>query len=175
MINKILTSLENFALWVSCIALLAMGAIVSVSVVGRVLFNSPVPDDLLVVGLLMVCVILLPLAYIERQDGHIVVTVISGLMPLKFQHFLSAIGKVLFGLFLGTMGVMIALKVPEEFSQELYYDGQLEVATWPMKIVFAFGVMVFLVRLMVRAWGSLLIAFGVRPETPLGTETGHET
>lgn len=166
MADRLLSALENLVLWVACAALLAMGAIVAASVVGRGLFNAPVPDDLLMIGLLMVCVIILPLAYVEREDGHIAVTVVTNLLPARLQHLLAAFGRLLFGLFLGTMGVMLALKVPREISQNLYYDGQLEIPTWPMKAVFAFGVAVFLARLALNLVADLRKAVG--PSTPAG-------
>jgi len=152
---RFLVYFENLVLSVSCAALFTMGLIVTGSVVGRTVFNYPIPDDLLLIGLLMVCVIVLPLAYVERKDGHIAVTVISDLFPLRVQAFLTACGSLLFGLFLGTMGFMIAKKIPAEMAQNLYYDGQLDIATWPMKVVFAVGVMGFLFRLSINIFKNL--------------------
>ena len=156
---RLINFLENLALWVGCAALLAMGLIVTGSVVGRRVWNHPVPDDLLMVGLLMVCVIVLPLAYVERQNGHIAVTVIANFFPVKVQAILTAFGNLLFGLFLGTMGFVIAKKVPSEIAQNLYYDGQLDIPTWPMKCVFAFGVAAFLLRLTMNTLRLLRDAF----------------
>lgn len=156
---RLINFFENLALWVGCAALLAMGLIVTGSVVGRSVWNHPVPDDLLLVGLLMVCVIVLPLAYVERQNGHIAVTVIANFFPVKVQAILTAFGNLLFGLFLGTMGFVIAKKVPSEIAQNLYYDGQLDIPTWPMKCVFAFGVAAFLLRLTMNTLRLLRDAF----------------
>lgn len=147
--QRILSLLENVALWIAGAALLLMGTIVTVSVVGRVVFTAPVPDDLIMVGLLMVAVIILPLAFIERADGHISVTVIADRFPVRLQYTLKAIGNLFFGLFFGVMGFMLARKIPSEFSEALYYDGHLEIPTWPMKTVFALGVAIFVVRLSV--------------------------
>lgn len=147
--HRILSLLENVALWIAGAALLLMGTIVTVSVVGRVVFTAPVPDDLVMVGLLMVGVIILPLAFIERSDGHIAVTVITDRLPLRLQFALKAFGNLLFGLFFGVMGFMLAKKIPSEFAEHLYYDGHLEIPTWPMKMVFALGVAIFVLRLSV--------------------------
>ncbi len=157
---RLLTFIENLALWIGCAALLGMGVLVTGSVVGRGAFNHPIPDDLLMIGLLMVCVIVLPLAYVERQNGHIAVTVIANRLPVRAQALLTAFGSLLFGLFLGTMGFVIAKKIPSEIAQNLYYDGQLDVPTWPMKIVFAFGVAAFVLRLVINIAGNLAVAFG---------------
>ena len=159
---RLITLIENIALWIGCAALLAMGLIVTGSVIGRSAFNHPIPDDLLLIGLLMVCVIVLPLAYVERQNGHIAVTVIANRMPMRVQALMTAFGSLLFGLFLGIMGFMIAKKVPSEIAQNLYYDGQLDVPTWPMKCVFAFGVASFLLRLTINTGQNLRRAF--RPD-----------
>lgn len=161
---RFLTFIENLALWLGCAALLGMGVLVTGSVVGRGAFNHPIPDDLLMIGLLMVCVIVLPLAYVERQNGHIAVTVIANRLPIRLQAFLTAFGSLLFGLFLGTMGFVIAKKIPSEIAQNLYYDGQLDVPTWPMKCVFAFGVATFVLRLALNIAGNLRTAFGPAQE-----------
>lgn len=159
MIIRIVEFVENLALWIACAALFAMGLIVTGSVIGRGWFNHPIPDDLLLIGLLMVCVIVLPLAYVERNNGHIAVTVIANRLPLRVQALMTAFGNLLFALFLGTMGIMIAKKVPSEIAQNLYYDGQLDVPTWPMKIIFAFGVAAFLLRLAINTMQNLNLAF----------------
>lgn len=164
MLIRLVEFIENIALWIACAALFTMGLLVTGSVVGRSAFNHPIPDDLLLIGLLMVCVIVLPLAYVERSNGHIAVTVISNHLPVRVQSLLTAFGNLLFALFLGTMGFMIAKKVPSEIAQNLYYDGQLDVPTWPMKMIFAFGVATFLLRLSITTWQSLRAAFRPAPK-----------
>lgn len=159
MIMRIVEFIENLALWIACAALFAMGLIVTGSVVGRGWFNHPIPDDLLLIGLLMVCVIVLPLAFVERSNGHIAVTVIANRFPVRVQALMTGFGNLLFALFLGTMGFMIAKKVPSEIAQNLYYDGQLDVPTWPMKVVFTFGVAAFLLRLVINTWQNINLAF----------------
>ncbi|MCR9125657.1 MAG: TRAP transporter small permease [Rhodobacteraceae bacterium] len=171
--DRLLSLIENLALWLACAALLAMGAIVTGSALGRTMFNAPIPDDLLMVGLLMVCVIILPLAYVERGDGHIAVTVVTDRLPARVRHALSALGRCLFGAFIGTMGWMLALKVPKEMAGGLYYDGRLEIPTWPMKAIFAFGAAVFLIRLAVNVVRDLRVAAGHVPPPDAGGTAPH--
>ena len=59
---------------------------------------------------------------------------------------------------IGTMGFMLASKVPAEIAQNLYYDGQLDVPTWPMKVAFAFGVATFLLRLAINTQRHFITA-----------------
>ncbi len=163
----VLRKIEGAAMWLACAALLAMGAIVTTSVIGRVAFNMPVPDDLIMVGLLMVCVIVLPLAYVERTDGHIAVTVIADLLPVRVQYGLRVLGTILFAAFFGTMGYMLALKVPAEYTENLYYDGQLYIPTWPMKAMFVFGVAVLTARCLVSLGKNVqAVISGRAPDLP---------
>ena len=163
----VLRKIEGAAVWLACAALLAMGSIVTASVIGRVAFNMPVPDDLIMVGLLMVCVIVLPLAWVERTDGHISVTVIADLLPVRVQYALRVLGTVLFAGFFGTMGYMLAMKVPGEYAENLYYDGQLYIPTWPMKAVFVFGVAVLVARCLVSLWNNTrAVISGRAPDLP---------
>ena len=121
----------------------------SMCFIGRTLFNYPIPDDLLLVGLLMVLVIAFPLAHIQRVNGHIAVTIISDRLPFRLRQLQIIVGNVLFALFLGVMGFVIFSKVPKEFAQDLYYDGQLEIRTWPMKAMFALGIGLFVLQVVI--------------------------
>jgi len=170
---QILKWLEDVALWVAGLALLTMGLIVSASVLGRSIFNAPVPDDLIMVGLLMVCVIVLPLAFIERNDGHIVVTILADRLPPRLKGLLRAFGNVVLMAFFGTMGFMLAKKVPGEFSEGLYYDGQLDIPTWPMKAMFAAGVAILVLRLLVSLVSNIRAALGL-PATACGAPDKKE-
>ncbi|MEO1192318.1 MAG: TRAP transporter small permease [Pseudomonadota bacterium] len=147
--EKALSLLERLALILSGTALLIMGAIVTASVIGRQVANAPIPDDLIMVGLLMVCVIALPLAYIESQRGHIAVTVTTNWLPPRALALLQAFGSLIMLIFFGAIGYMVAQRLPREIAQGTYYDGTLEILTWPMKVVFAVGIILFAIRLLV--------------------------
>ena len=170
MLLRLLALVENAALTIGCIATFIMGLLVTGSVIGRTFFNTPIPDDLLMIGLLMVCVIILPLSYVERDNGHIAVTLVADRLPMGAQRFLRAMGRIIFAGFLGTMGVVVAQKIPDEFEQRLYYDGQLEIPTWPMKVVFVFGVAVFLLRVAM----NLVADIRGDPPAPLKSSSDPE-
>ena len=155
MFSRLLEFAEKLFVGVANLALLTMMVIVTGSVIGRSAFNYPLPDDLLIVGLLMVVVITFPLAYIQRRNGHISVTVISDRLPRRVQIIQRLFGNLLFGLFLGIMGFFVFKKVPREFAQKLYYDGQLEVPTWPMKTMFAVGISFFLISVLASIWRDI--------------------
>ncbi len=167
-LTRILAWVENLAISVGGLALIAMGGIVTLSVLGRQLFLMPIPDDLTMVGLLMVCVIVLPLAFVESKRGHISVTITTDWLPTRAIGFLRCLGTFAMGLFFGGIGYMVVAKLPREFMQGTYYDGQLEIPTWPMKAVFAFGIAVFVLRLMVSfSAGVRTMITGIDHDEPL--------
>ena len=130
------------------LCLLAMAGIVTLSMVGREFFLLPVPDDLLLVGLLMVGVIALPAAIVERDNGHIAVTVATQWCPPHWRLVFDVLGKILMLLFFGGIGYAVALSLPYEFTSGAYLDGELEIPTWPAKTVFCVGFVAFSVELV---------------------------
>lgn len=70
MFNK----LSNFLMWVSCVIGFLMMIHVTLDVAGRVLFDHPLFGTIEIVsGYYMVAVTFLPLAYVSRTEGQIVV------------------------------------------------------------------------------------------------------
>lgn len=149
LLGRFQTFLENAALVLAGLVLLCMGLIVVVSILGKHLFLSPVPDELLLVGLLNVAVIVLPLAYVERMRGHIAVTITTDWMGVRALGALRAFGALAMGVFFGGIGFMVVRRMPMEISRGTYYDGVLQVPTWPMKAVFGLAILLFVARLAV--------------------------
>jgi TRAP-type C4-dicarboxylate transport system permease small subunit len=142
------TVIEDAALLLAGLVLLSMGLIIVVSIIGKTVFLSPVPDELLMIGLLNVAVIVLPLAYVERHRGHITVTVTTDWMGVGARGVLRALGALAMAVFFGGIGYMVARRMPEEIMRNAYYDGVLQIPTWPMKAVFGVAIFLFVARLV---------------------------
>lgn len=147
-LRKVQTALENVALAGAGLLLLLMGLIIVASILGKHLFLAPIPDDLLMVGLLNVAVIVLPLAFVERMRGHINVTITTDWLGLRAIGALRALGSLAMAVFFGGIGFMIVQRMPEELSRGAYYDGLLQIPTWPMKALFGAAILLFVVRLV---------------------------
>lgn len=73
-IDKWLDRPIDVTIWVSCLVGFAMMAHVTADVIARVVFNSPLGATTeIVAGYYMVAVAFLPLAWLARDDAHIVV------------------------------------------------------------------------------------------------------
>jgi hypothetical protein len=53
------------------------------------------------------------------------------------------------GVFFGGIGVMVVRRMPLEIERGTYYDGVLQVPTWPMKAIFGLAILLFVARLAV--------------------------
>jgi TRAP-type C4-dicarboxylate transport system permease small subunit len=148
-LRKALALVENAALWLAGIVLLTMGLIIVASILGKTLFLRPIPDDLLMVGLLNVAVITLPLAFVERQRGHISVTVTTDWLGPRVLGALRAFGALAMTVFFGGIGFMVARRMPGEIDRGAYYDGTLQIPTWPMKAIFGAAILLFVARLLI--------------------------
>lgn len=169
-VRKAQSLLENLAMILAGIVLLTMGLIIVFSILGKVLFLRPIPDDLLMVGLLNVAVIVLPLAYVERMRGHITVTVTTDWLGTRALGALRVLGALAMGVFFGGIGFMVARRMPDEIAKGAYYDGVLQIPTWPMKIVFGAAILLFVARLVLSIIDGLHTAItgqdGTTPATP---------
>ncbi|MCR9221580.1 MAG: TRAP transporter small permease [Alphaproteobacteria bacterium] len=168
-IDRAMAAVERAAMALGALSILAMGGLVTGSVIGRAVFNHSIPDDILMAGLLVVPVVVLPLAYIQRADGHICVTVTTDWLPERAKAVLRLIGCILGIGFFGAMGWFLFQKVPGEFAQGLYYDGQLDIPYWPMKAVFAAGILLFVLRLLLSIAAEILTI--IRPARAAGASS----
>lgn len=172
-LQKALATLENSALALAGLVLLTMGLIIAMSVIGKAMFNRAIPDDLLMVGLLNVAVITLPLAYVERRRGHIAVTVTTDWLGIRVIGALRAFGALAMAVFFGGIGFMVARRMPGDIARGSYYDGTLQIPTWPMKALFGAAVLMFVIRLVISVTEGIRTAItgeDARPEEPPTTE-----
>ena len=170
---RILSALEHVALAVASVILLLMGGIMTASVLGKLLFVMPIPDDLLMVGLLNVAVIALPLAYVESTRGHISVTITTDWLGARALGGLRAFGALAMAVFFGGIGYMVLLRMPAEFSRGAYYDGVLQIPTWPMKALFGFSILLLVLRLLSSIVGGIRTAITGLDTPPHVADTSH--
>ncbi|WP_281968277.1 TRAP transporter small permease [Roseovarius nanhaiticus] len=171
--SRVLHMLERVALALAGMILLLMGGVMTASVLGKELFLRPIPDDLLIIGLLNVAVIALPLAYVEYTRGHISVTITTDWMGVRVLGALRAFGAMAMGIFFGGIGFMVSMRMPTEIARGAYYDGILQVPTWPMKAVFGFGILLLVLRLVgsvVAGIHTAITGIDTPPDEPHGSD-----
>lgn len=115
---------------VARLALVALGAVVTVSVVSRALGNNVIPDDVLVVSELMLVVILAPLPLVTAMREHIAVTIFTERLRGAPRRVLDILGHLaglaLFGVLAWAFAVMLA----GSWATGEYYEGFLRIPHW---------------------------------------------
>ncbi|CAM4291468.1 TRAP transporter small permease [Palleronia rufa] len=147
--------LERFLLDVAAAAILALGALITASVLLRVTVNSGIPDTVVMVAELMVAAIILPLAATVAARANIVVEVLTQHFPRRVQDWL-----VVFG---GVVGLLALLPLIWAGWKEAYdavmgggfFFGQLSLPKWPGRVLFLFGVCFCWIRLAVQLAGDV--------------------
>ncbi|MDW3205066.1 MAG: TRAP transporter small permease [Alphaproteobacteria bacterium] len=156
-LDRILDRVERGLSFVAGIVLLAMGALITASVLAREQIGVTLPDDILMVGLAMVAVVCLPLAHVQRDRGQIAVTVITDRLPPGVGKTGLLLGNVIGFLLFGSIAILTVQSVPQAFAENHYYDGQLSIPVWPVKVIFGLGMGLFALRLGLCAIGDLLV------------------
>ena len=122
-------------MWLSALIGLAMMLHISADVIARVVFNSPFDGTIEIVSAYyMVAIIFLPLGYVTRYEGHIVVELFTrGLKPpsLARLDIFAGIITIIYMIAFGWMTTLSAIDQTE--VGELWASGDGFIAVWPSR------------------------------------------
>lgn len=82
-------------MWISYIAICSMILMIVVDVIGRFVFNRPLPATVDMSELVLPWIIFLPMAYTLAIKGHVRVTLLTSRVPLRSQKCLEAFACIL--------------------------------------------------------------------------------
>ncbi|MFK7964075.1 MAG: TRAP transporter small permease [Burkholderiaceae bacterium] len=95
MLTRFSMAVDRTLVIAAAIAFFVMLSITVVSVIGRYFFNAPIPDDIVFNELLMVFLVFLPFAYVQRKRQHVTVTLVSDWFSKHNQYYFEVFGNVL--------------------------------------------------------------------------------
>lgn len=151
-IDGAIATVERWATFTACVFLSLIGITVVISTFGRTFFHQSVPDNVTIAGLMMVAVVALPLAQVQANRTHLIVTVLSDRLPAVAQQLLVLLGDLLALFFYGALAVAILIGLPSGFG--FHYGGLLNIPVWPMKAVFGLAMALFAIRLILSLIGG---------------------
>lgn len=152
-----LVKVEGAFLALSMVGIVAMGAIVTITIIGRTLFGVALPDTDILIGELMVASMILPLAYVASTGAHIAVDVFARMAPERAQPW--------FRLLASLAGFVVVLPIAWGGYTELtgsleagaYYYGDLFLPEWPGRAAYLLGFLLFAIRCLVDAAREVMI------------------
>lgn len=157
---KLTERLTHLLAWLAGLSVVLMMGHVMVDVIGKYVFNAPLPGTAEVVAAYyMIACVFLPLAWVEASGGSIVVEVVYEKCSPAVQGVMLKIADVVAIAYYSVLAwfswgvAMHALRINETV------DGIWRITTWPAKFMlpagFALAVVIILLRLCLGARGRV--------------------
>ncbi|MBE97390.1 TRAP transporter small permease [Marinobacter sp.] len=153
--------LENAFLLLGVVCILGLCSIITASVLLRTFSTSGIPDEVVIVGELMIGALILPLAFVAAHRGFISVEIFTQRLGPKFQQALNVLTAVVGLVAVAPITYAGYLSMVDAFESGAYFFGLMELPKWPGHTLFFLGYFLFFIRLIDLAVYDSLEAFGV--------------
>lgn len=155
---SVLDRLNGLLVLFGALVVFAMMAHVTVDVVAQLLFTAPVPLTLEVVTYYyMVIIAFIPLAAVERKDGHIKVDILVQFLPRILQRLIDALHSLLGAAFFGFVAWVTLREAIQRYQFGEFVMGAHAMIVWPGRFALPIGLALFALLLGVK---GLVILFG---------------
>ena len=133
------------------VALVAMLIHVNADVLGRYLFNAPLPMTIEVVSYYyMTAVVFLPLAAVEWRDGHISVEVLTQIMGPRAQALLAALTAAVALAYFAVLAWRTALVAVDKYRIGEFVTGVIALDIWPTRFLVPAGCALIAIAIALR-------------------------
>lgn len=157
---KALGLVETAFIAAAAVAILGMCVYITLGILLRSLAGVQIPDEVVIVGDLMIGALILPLAYVAADRGFIAVEVLTDMLPKSTHVWFNVLAA-----FVGLCAVIPItyagfLAMVHAIESGNYFFGILEVPEWPGRVAFFSGYALFFVRLTILLIQDILAALG---------------
>lgn len=123
----------------SALVMLIIMALVFANIIGRSVFNWPIPGAIELVGLLMIMHVFFPLAKTQETKRHIAVTFVVDRLPIKLKWRAQFIVLVLsFAIFV-ILAWRLGIEARQSIAAREFIAGSIDLPWYPSRIVAALG------------------------------------
>jgi TRAP-type C4-dicarboxylate transport system permease small subunit len=150
---------RRVATYLVFLPLLAMTLIEFLNSIGRKLF-VPFPGTVESVESLLVVSVYFGVALVALEGGHVNVTIGSDRLPIRAQHLLDALGNILAALVFGFLAAGAAMEAARSIALLEFRLGVYRFPLWPFKTLFAAGLVLLTVQLVLNTVKHLALARG---------------
>ncbi len=158
-IGKAISYIVAASSTVAGILVIALVAHVSLDVLMRFVFETPLNATILYVSAFyMVAVAFLPLALVEEKDMNLSVELLTDLMPTKVQGFLAFIAALLTAIVTATVAVRTGQEALTKYATGAFsIEAGGRIITWPSYFFLPVG---FGLMSLVAAWKTICMVLG---------------
>jgi TRAP-type C4-dicarboxylate transport system permease small subunit len=150
---------RRIATYLVFVPLLAMTVIEFLNAIGRKLF-IPFPTTIESVESLLVVSVYFGVALVALEGGHVNVTVVTDRLPLWVRHLLDALANVLAALVFGYLAAGAWAEALRSIGLLEYRLGVYRFPLWPFKTLFATGLVLLTIQLLINTVKHLALARG---------------
>lgn len=137
--------------WIAGLTVLMMMFHVMIDVIGKYVFNAPLPSTAEVVAsYYMIGCVFLPLAWVEASNGSIVVEVIYEKVPARAQKVMLVLADVVSSAYYAVLAWFSWDVAVHAYRINETIDGIWPITTWPAKFLLPFGFCLVVVILILR-------------------------
>jgi TRAP-type C4-dicarboxylate transport system permease small subunit len=131
--NTLFSKLNSIPVLLSGAAVIAMMLHVCADVIGKYLFNAPVPGTITIVtDYYMPIVTFLPLAYVHRLGSHISVEVVTNLFSTRVQYHIHYFGMAISLMVFALLTFTTFEEALKKYTINTFMMEQgIKIATWP--------------------------------------------
>ena len=138
--GKVILKISSIMAIISALLLGVMMLNTVADVVGRYFFNSPIKGTYELIGMMLVIAGSFGLGYCQLNKGHIRITVISDLLPLKGQSIILLITYIIGAITTGLVCWRMSLRMWDYmFRGHEGMTAELNMPFWPFMLMMAIG------------------------------------
>ena len=137
--------------WLSRIAagfILVLMFLTTTDVVGRYVFNAPIVGAYEVSQIMLVAIVYLGLAYVQRMKGHVKVDAFTSWAPQRVQWALDAFGYLVAALVVALMTWRSGVEAWQALVTQDHIQGLFRIPFWPGKSLLPLGAGLLCIRLI---------------------------
>ena len=159
-----LRKLELVLVWISGAIILFMMTLISIDVLLRYVFNSPLKGGFELIQFLFIGVVFFGISYVQGVKGHIQIDIGTKWMSPKLLKLLDIIGYIIAIFIVSIIGYQTGVEAWRSFVSGDYSMGIIQYPLWPSKSVIPIGAFVLWFRLIVDIISKILNLHLVSPK-----------
>lgn len=152
--------IELGALYAAGACIVALLIMITITVFSRNIFGWGVPDNVTIVGELMVGAVFLPLAYVTADYSHVTIEFLFNRMKKRLKLWILAMGSIISLLIMMPLVFAAWSEFFHTVKVGAYFFGELELPEWPGRFAFFAGAALFIVRLILICIADIRAAIG---------------
>ncbi|MCB2191763.1 MAG: TRAP transporter small permease [Deltaproteobacteria bacterium] len=146
---------------VAILLMLPMMFLVTADVIGRYVFNQPIPAVFEINSyFIMVAVVFFPLAYVQRKKEHVFITLFTERMSSRLKAVLDTFSLIVGFVAYGLIGIYSMQRAIMATEVREYISGIIDMPVWMSKWIIPIGCLAFCIELLLDALERIPVILG---------------